>query len=126
MGLGQRVVCGPGGLTDATPGRADRVREAMNQYQRPATARRRSRHIRAAQRSGGFNEPGTGRAEILRDATAEGVHRRALSDHDLWRSRGAEVLTPPKDKYGETRCYIRDPDGYMIEVGQSKPDFAYG
>jgi len=26
----------------------------------------------------------------------------------------------------ETRCYIRDPDGYIIEVGQSKPDFTYG
>ena len=24
------------------------------------------------------------------------------------------------------RCYIRDPDGYIIEVGQSKPDFTYG
>jgi hypothetical protein len=22
-------------------------------------------------------------------------------------------------KYGETRCYIRDLDGYIIEVGQS-------
>jgi hypothetical protein len=22
-------------------------------------------------------------------------------------------------KAGETRCYIRDPDGYIIEVGQS-------
>jgi hypothetical protein len=22
-------------------------------------------------------------------------------------------------KYGEIRCYIRDPDGYIIEVGQS-------
>ena len=32
----------------------------------------------------------------------------------------------PKDKYGETRCYIRDPDGYIIEVGQSNPDFTYG
>jgi hypothetical protein len=31
-----------------------------------------------------------------------------------------------KEKYGETRCYIRDPDGYIIEVGQSKPDFAFG
>ena len=44
----------------------------------------------------------------------------------LWRSRGAEFITPPMDKYGETRCYIRDPDGYIIEVGQSKPDFTYG
>jgi len=44
----------------------------------------------------------------------------------LWRSRGAEFITEPKDKYGETRYYIRDPDGYIIEVGQSKPDFTYG
>jgi catechol 2,3-dioxygenase-like lactoylglutathione lyase family enzyme len=46
--------------------------------------------------------------------------------YELWRSRGAVFLTPPIDKYGETRCYIRDPDGYIIEVGQSKPDFTYG
>src|SRR5271156_5323183 len=46
--------------------------------------------------------------------------------YQLWRSRGAEFLTEPKEKYGETRCYIRDPDGYIIEVGQSKPDFTYG
>lgn len=46
--------------------------------------------------------------------------------YELWRSRGAEFITEPTDKYGETRCYIRDPDGYIIEVGQSKPDFTYG
>ena len=46
--------------------------------------------------------------------------------YQLWKSRGAEFITEPKDKYGETRCYIRDPDGYLIEVGQSKPDFTYG
>ena len=39
----------------------------------------------------------------------------------LWRSRGAQFLTEPKDKTGEIRCYIRDPDGYIIEVGESKP-----
>jgi catechol 2,3-dioxygenase-like lactoylglutathione lyase family enzyme len=38
--------------------------------------------------------------------------------YDLWRSRGAEFLTEPKVHAGETRCYIRDPDGYLIEVGQ--------
>ncbi|HEY4011251.1 MAG TPA: VOC family protein [Acidobacteriaceae bacterium] len=43
-----------------------------------------------------------------------------------WGSRGAEFITEPLDKYGETRCYIRDPDGYIIEVGQSKPEFRYG
>jgi catechol 2,3-dioxygenase-like lactoylglutathione lyase family enzyme len=46
--------------------------------------------------------------------------------YELWKSRGAEFITEPKDKYGETRCYIRDPDGYIIEVGQSKPEFTYG
>jgi hypothetical protein len=39
--------------------------------------------------------------------------------YGLWNSRGAEFLTEPIPKYGETRCYIRDPDGYIIEVGQS-------
>jgi predicted enzyme related to lactoylglutathione lyase len=46
--------------------------------------------------------------------------------YELWKSRGAEFITEPLDKYGETRCYIRDPDGYIIEVGQSKPEFRYG
>jgi predicted enzyme related to lactoylglutathione lyase len=40
--------------------------------------------------------------------------------YQLWKSRGAEFITEPIDKYGEIRCYIRDPDGYIIEVGQSK------
>jgi catechol 2,3-dioxygenase-like lactoylglutathione lyase family enzyme len=48
------------------------------------------------------------------------------ASYALWKSRGAEFITEPLDKYGEIRCYIRDPDGYIIEVGQSKPDFAYG
>jgi catechol 2,3-dioxygenase-like lactoylglutathione lyase family enzyme len=46
--------------------------------------------------------------------------------YQLWKSRGAEFITEPIPKYGETRCYIRDPDGYIIEVGQSKPGFKYG
>jgi len=45
--------------------------------------------------------------------------------YELWKSRGAEFITEPIPKYGETRCYIRDPDGYIIEVGQST-DLAYG
>ncbi len=43
--------------------------------------------------------------------------------YELWKSRGATFLTEPKEKFGETRCYIRDPDGYIIEVGQSAPGF---
>src|ERR1700677_527473 len=46
--------------------------------------------------------------------------------NELWSSREAAFITKPLDKYGETRCYIRDPDGYIIEVGQSKPEFTYG
>jgi catechol 2,3-dioxygenase-like lactoylglutathione lyase family enzyme len=36
-----------------------------------------------------------------------------------WRARGAEFLTPPKQHQTEIRCYIRDPDGHLIEVGQT-------
>ena len=36
-----------------------------------------------------------------------------------WSERGAEFLTPPKEHETEIRCYIRDPDGYIIEVGQT-------
>jgi len=45
--------------------------------------------------------------------------------YELWKSRGAEFITEPIPKYGEIRCYIRDPDGYIIEVGQST-DVKYG
>ncbi|MFD5321942.1 VOC family protein [Streptomyces sp. NPDC127098] len=36
-----------------------------------------------------------------------------------WTARGAEFLTPPIDREAELRCYLRDPDGYLIEVGQA-------
>jgi catechol 2,3-dioxygenase-like lactoylglutathione lyase family enzyme len=36
-----------------------------------------------------------------------------------WSARGAEFLTPPKEHAVEIRCYIRDPDGHLIEVGQT-------
>jgi catechol 2,3-dioxygenase-like lactoylglutathione lyase family enzyme len=36
-----------------------------------------------------------------------------------WRDRGAEFLTPPTDRGAELRCYMRDPDGHLIEVGQA-------
>ena len=45
--------------------------------------------------------------------------------YELWKSRGAEFITEPIPKDGEIRCYIRDPDGYIIEVGQST-DLTYG
>ena len=39
--------------------------------------------------------------------------------YEEWSARGAEFLTPPKKHATEYRCYIRDPDGHLIEVGQS-------
>ena len=37
-----------------------------------------------------------------------------------WRGRGGEFLTPPVEHEHEFRCYLRDPDGHLIEVGQTK------
>lgn len=34
-------------------------------------------------------------------------------------AKGAQFLTEPLDRKAELRCYLRDPDGYLIEVGQA-------
>jgi lactoylglutathione lyase len=39
--------------------------------------------------------------------------------YEEWRSKGAQFLTEPKDHGAEIRCYMRDPDNYLIEVGQT-------
>jgi catechol 2,3-dioxygenase-like lactoylglutathione lyase family enzyme len=39
--------------------------------------------------------------------------------YEQWSARGAQFLTPPKQHATEIRCYIRDPDGHLIEVGQT-------
>jgi hypothetical protein len=43
-----------------------------------------------------------------------------------WRARGAHFLTPPKHHQYEIRCYIRDPDGCIIEVGRPPTRTATG
>ena len=48
----------------------------------------------------------------IRAADAHAIHER-------WSACGAEFLTPPTDRGRELRCYIRDPDGHLIEVGQT-------
>jgi len=40
--------------------------------------------------------------------------------YEEWRQKGAAFLTEPKDHVDELRCYMRDPDGYRIEVGQTR------
>ena len=39
--------------------------------------------------------------------------------YQSWKEKGAEFVTPPIDREAEIRCYMRDPDGYLIEVGQA-------
>ena len=41
------------------------------------------------------------------------------SVYEEWTSRGAEFITPPTRRATELRCYLRDPDGHLIEVGQT-------
>jgi predicted enzyme related to lactoylglutathione lyase len=43
------------------------------------------------------------------------IHRA----YEQWSARGAQFLTPPTDRGRELRCYIRDPDGHLIDVGQT-------
>jgi catechol 2,3-dioxygenase-like lactoylglutathione lyase family enzyme len=39
--------------------------------------------------------------------------------YEEWSSKGAEFLTAPQQRETEIRCYLRDPDGHLIEVGQT-------
>lgn len=41
--------------------------------------------------------------------------------YEQWRARGAEFLTPPTGRRHELRRYMRDPDAFLIEVGQRIP-----
>jgi catechol 2,3-dioxygenase-like lactoylglutathione lyase family enzyme len=48
----------------------------------------------------------------IRVADIQGVY-------EDWSARGATFLTPPVQHAHEIRCYMRDPDGHLIEVGQT-------
>jgi catechol 2,3-dioxygenase-like lactoylglutathione lyase family enzyme len=37
-----------------------------------------------------------------------------------WSAREAQLLTPPIDCGVELRCYMRDPDGHLIEVARQR------
>lgn len=40
--------------------------------------------------------------------------------YEQWLARGANFITEPRDNHGlELRCYLRDPDGHLIELGQT-------
>src|SRR5438552_9709701 len=56
------------------------------------------------------------------DRTSAFLNVRVADIHKAyreWSAKGAEFLTEPKDHGREIRAYIRDPDGHLIEVGQS-------
>ena len=56
------------------------------------------------------------------DSTSIFLNLRVADIHacyEKWKALGAEFVTPPIDRGPEIRCYMRDPDGYMIEVGQA-------
>src|SRR3954447_25684373 len=56
------------------------------------------------------------------DRVSSFLNLRVADIHTLyskWKARGAEFLTPPIQHETEIRCYIRDPDGHLIEVGQT-------
>ena len=40
--------------------------------------------------------------------------------YEALRSRGATFLTPPHDWGAEIRCFLRDPDGHLVEISQSR------
>ena len=39
--------------------------------------------------------------------------------YNEWSALGAKFITPPIDRGPEIRCYMQDPDGHLIEVGQA-------
>jgi catechol 2,3-dioxygenase-like lactoylglutathione lyase family enzyme len=53
-------------------------------------------------------------AMTLRVADCQTVYEELLS-------RGATFLTPPYDWGSETRCFLHDPDGHLVEISQSAP-----
>jgi len=40
--------------------------------------------------------------------------------YDVLVGRGAQFLTPPYDWGAEVRCFLRDPDGHLIELSEAR------
>ncbi|HEX5191636.1 MAG TPA: VOC family protein [Solirubrobacteraceae bacterium] len=83
-------------------------------------------------RPSGASWPGAANASAASDWAWPHASRRARacgfmnlrvadvqSCYEQWSSRGAEFVRPPIDRGAEIRCYMRDPDGYLIELGQA-------
>ncbi|HEY3059848.1 MAG TPA: VOC family protein [Chloroflexota bacterium] len=55
------------------------------------------------------------RTSAFRNVVVADIHQI----YQEWSARGAEFPTEPKYHGREIRAYIRDPDGHLIEVGQT-------
>ena len=61
-------------------------------------------------------DPGHVDAFLIRVGDIQAIYRQ-------WTERGAKFLTEPIEDGGrELRCYLRDPAGHLIEVGQAIND----
>ncbi len=60
--------------------------------------------------------PDPNRASAFMNVRVADIH----AVYEEWSAKGADFITPPLDNGGfELRCYVRDPDGRIIEVGQA-------
>ena len=87
-----------------------RTRQHVHHHQRRRRPYRRQAHVSPSRRQ----ETPTGSAASSISGSTD-IH----AVYAEWSARGAQFLTPPKQHAYEIRCYIRDPDGYIIEVGQT-------
>lgn len=56
------------------------------------------------------------------DTVSAFLNMRVADIHAFYtaaRAKGAEFVAEPIDRNAEIRCYLRDPDGYLIEIGQA-------
>ena len=56
-----------------------------------------------------------------RDRVSHQLTLRVPDCHEAYavlKARGAEFLTPPIDRGGEIRCFLRDPDGHLLEISE--------
>jgi catechol 2,3-dioxygenase-like lactoylglutathione lyase family enzyme len=59
--------------------------------------------------------PDSNTASSFLNIRVEDVH----AIYEAWSAKGAAFLSPPIDRGSEIRCYLRDPDGHLIEIGQA-------
>ncbi|NIQ11148.1 MAG: VOC family protein, partial [Gammaproteobacteria bacterium] len=60
-------------------------------------------------------DPGNNRVNSFLNIRVADIH----ACYKEWKEKGAEFLTEPMDRGNEIRCYMKDPDGYIIEVGEA-------